>query len=177
MSARSNPWRSRRMRTVVALAFLPMLSGCLYGFNAGTGLALETVAILPFENSTTRLELTQEIHEQLLRELPRALGLRLAGEEVADAVVSGVIRDYALRAPNYRQGSVQGDRPQVLQREVSLSVSVQVLDVDENLILWESTNLRTEGQYLEASEDEEVGKAEALELLVQKIVDGLQSNW
>ena len=70
-----------------------------------------------------------------------------------------------------------GERPQVLQREVSLAVSVRVLDVQENLILWENTSLRTEGQFLEASEDEEVGKTLALELLVQKIVDGLQSNW
>ncbi len=175
-------WRRFRRRSgirrLLALGLLvPGLSGCVYGFNAGTGFALDTIAILPFENSTTRLELTQEIHEQLLRELPSALGLRLAGEEVADAVVSGVIRDYTLRAPNYRAGAQQGDRPQVLQRQVTLSVSVQVLDVQENLILWESTSLRAEGQYLEASEDEEVGKLEALEVLVQQIVDGLQSNW
>ena len=165
-------------RSVALLGLLvPALGGCLYGFNAGTGIELETVAILPFENATTRLELTQEVHELLLRELPRALGLRLAGEDVADAVVRGSIRDYTLRAPNYRAGAQQGDRPQVLQREVSLVVAVEILDVAQNLILWESTSLRTEGQYLEASEDEEVGKDEALELLVQKIVDGLQSNW
>lgn len=164
-------------RGLAAALVAAAASGCLYGFNAGTGFELETVAILPFENETTRLELTQEVHDLLLRELPRALGLRLAGEDVADAVVRGTIRDYALRAPNYRAGAQQGDRPTVVQREVSLVVSVEILDVEQNLILWENTSLRTEGQYIEASESEEAGKEEALELLIQRIVDGLQSNW
>lgn len=159
------------------MTLLPAMGGCVYGFNAGTGLDLQTIAILPFENETTRLELTQELHEILLRELPRTLGLRLAGEESADAVVTGTIRDYTLRAPNYRGGGTQGDRPDVLQREVSLSVAVQILDVERNLILWDDGALRAEGQYLEASEEEEVAKLEALDLLVQRIVDGLQSNW
>ena len=135
------------------------------------------LVVLPFDNETTRLELTQEIHELLLSELPAALGLRLAGEDVADAVVRGTIRDYSLRAPNYRPGAQQGDRPEVLQREVTLVVSVEVLDVAQNLILWDNSSLRTAGQYLEASESEDVGKQEALELLIQGIVDGLQSNW
>jgi hypothetical protein len=175
-------WRRFRLTSGVRKAALlgllaPGLSGCLYGFNAGTGFQLNTIAILPFENETTRFELSQEIHELLLRELPGALGLTLAGEAVADAVLSGTVRDYTLRAPNYRAGAQQGDRPQVLQRQVSLSVAVQVLDVTENLVLWESTSLRTQGQYIEGSEDEDVAKLEALELLVQGIVDGLQSNW
>ena len=165
------------IRSLLALAVLPLFSGCIYGFNAGTGLDLRTIAILPFENETTRLELAQEIHDNLLQQLPRALGLQLAGEQVADAVVTGVVRNYELRAPNYQQGAGQGSRPQVLQREVSLAVSVRVLDVEQNLILWENTSLRTQGQYLEASETEDVGKTQALQLLVQEIVDGLQSNW
>ena len=168
---------SGRSRVVAALLATPVLSGCLYGFNAGTGLELETIAILPFENETTRLELTQELHDLLLRNLPGALGLRLAGEDVADAIVTGTIRDYGLRAPNYRGGGDPGQAPEVLQREVNVVVAVQILDVERNLILWDDPSLRTEGQYLEGSEDEETAKLQALDLMVQRIVDGLQSNW
>jgi hypothetical protein len=171
------PTISGRIRVLAALALLPSLSGCLYGFNAGTGLDLETIAVVPFENETTRLELTQELHELLLRNLPGALGLVLAGEEVADAVVTGTIRDYSLRAPNYRGGGDPGSSPEVLQREVTLVTAVQILDVERNVILWDDTSLRTEGQYLEGSEDEETAKLQALDLMVQRIVDGLQSNW
>ena len=159
----------------LALAFL---AGCNYSFRAGSGFPehVRTVAVLPFENETARFELTQEVHEALLRQLPRALGLNQAGEEQADAVVTGVIRNYDLTSPLYRQGT-QTQNVQVLQREVVLSVSVQILDQQQNVVLWEQPQMRVLGQYLEASESEDVGRVEAIELLVQEIVDGAQSNW
>jgi hypothetical protein len=56
-------------------------------------------------------------------------------------------------------------------------VAVEIVDLVENIILWESRSVIAQGQFLEASETEEVGRAEAIELLIQKIVDGAQSNW
>ena len=47
----------------------------------------------------------------------------------------------------------------------------------ENVILWESSSVVAQGEFLEASETEEIGRIQAIELLVQKIVDGAQSNW
>ena len=183
MTVLRRQWAGRRRRsapvlpwTCVALVGL-WASGCNYSFRAGSGFPdyIRTVAVLPFENETPRFELTQEVHEALLRQLPRSLGLNQAGEEVADAVVSGVIRTYDLTSPLYRQG--QQERVEVLQREVVLVVSVEILDQRENIILWESTQIRVQGQYLESGETEEVGRTEAIELLVQEIVDGAQSNW
>jgi hypothetical protein len=153
---------------------------CNYSFRAGAGFPehIRTVAILPFENDTNppRFELTDEIHQLLMRELPRALGVQLASEDVADAVVRGTIMRYDLTAPNYRQGG-RGNAAQVLQRQVRLAIEVEIIDLQENVILFEDRGLSAEGQYLEASETEEIGRAEAIELLVQKIVDGAQSNW
>ena len=167
---------SRAIGAAVAAALTA--GGCNYSFISGAGLPshVRTVAILPFENDTGRFELTQEIHEALLRQLPRALGLNPAGEETADAVISGTIVGYNLTAPLYRRGQ-QAETIQVLQREVVLQAKVEILDREEYTILWDNSNLRVVGQYLDASETEEVGRAEAIELLVQKIVDGAQSNW
>lgn len=152
-------------------------SGCNYSFRAGSFPDyIETVAIVPFENDTDRFELTQEVHQALLQELPGALGVQLAGEEYADAVVRGTITSYTLTAPLYRSGGT-GQRAEVLQRQVTIRVEVQILDTHENRILWEDRGVSTQGEYLEASENEAVGKNEAIELLVQKIVDGAQSNW
>ncbi len=64
----------------------------------------------------------------------------------------------------------------MLQRQVNIRVEVELIDLVENLILWDGRGLSTLGQYLEG-EPEEVGRAEAIELLVQRIVDGAQSNW
>ncbi len=152
-------------------------TGCNYSFQSGSFPDhIRTIAILPFENDTNRFELTQEIHEQLLRELPRALGVTNAGEGVADAIVQGRIVRYDLTTPLFRPGE-QRDQVDVLQRQVSIRVEVELIDIDQNVILWDDLGLTTEGQYLEESETEEVARAEAIELLVQRIVDGAQSNW
>ena len=58
-----------------------------------------------------------------------------------------------------------------------LVVAVEILDRQNNTILWEGPQIRVLGQYLDASETEDVGRVEAIELLVQEIVDGAQSNW
>jgi hypothetical protein len=46
----------------------------------------------------------------------------------------------------------------------------------ENVVVWDDLSLSTQGQYLE-DDGEEVGRIEAIKLLVQRIVDGAQSNW
>ncbi len=160
------------LTVIAALA----VTGCNYGFRSGSFPDhIRTVAILPFDNDTNRFELTQEIHEELLRELPRALGVTNAGEDVADAVVRGRIVRYDLTAPLFRAGQ-QDNQVDVLQRQVSIRVEVELIDLVENVILWDDRSLTTQGQYLEG-ESEEIGRAEAIELLVQRIVDGAQSNW
>lgn len=182
-AGRVGPGDGNRRRTGVPVAALLAAiaigaGSCNYSFIAGAGLPdhIRTVAILPFENETGRFELTQEIHDALLRELPRALGLNPAGEETADAIVSGTILHYQLTAPLYRRGQQQ-ESVEVLQREVVLQVSVELLDRENYTILWDDSRLRVVGQYLDASETEDVGRTEAIELLVQEIVDGAQSNW
>ena len=163
----------------VFLIILPF-SGCFYGFQAGAGFpdTVKTVAIVPFElgPNVTRPELTDEIFNLLLREFPRSQGLQPAGEDVADAVVRGTITRYSVSTPSYRAGA-GGQVPTVLQRQVSLTVEVQIINLVDNEILWESSSVSVQGEYLEESETEDVGRNIAIELLVQRIVDGAQSNW
>ena len=167
----------RSFLTTLSLGGLWAATGCNYSFRSGSFPEhIRSVAILPFDNDTTRFELTQEIHEQLLRDLPRALGITNAGEDVADAIVRGTITRYNLSTPLFRPGA-QRNQVDVLQRQVSVSISVEFIDVASNEILWDDPSLSVQGQYLEESESEDDGRAEAIELLVQRIVDGAQSNW
>ena len=164
-------------RVMGGLAFIVALAagGCNYGFRSGSFPDhIRTVAILPFDNDTNRFELTQEIHDELLRALPSALGVTNAGEDLADAVVRGRILRYDLTAPLFRAN--QNNQVDVLQRQVNIRVEVELIDLVENVILWDNRGLSTLGQYLEG-EPEEIGRMEAIELLVQRIVDGAQSNW
>ena len=152
-------------------------SGCMYSFRAGSFPPphIRTIAIEPFDNETPRFELSAELYDQLLRNLPGALGIRTAGADVADAIVRGSINRYDVVAPNYRAGQ-PGQPASVLQRQVNISVSVQIIDLVQNVVLWESSNVTARGEYPEGS-PEDGGRTRAIELLVQEIVDGAQSNW
>ena len=70
-----------------------------------------------------------------------------------------------------------GELPQVLMRMVTLTVEVQIINQVDNVILWESSSVSVQGEFLEDSGTEDEGRATAIELLVQRIVDGAQSNW
>jgi hypothetical protein len=168
----------RRGASGLGLALSILASGCLYSFQAGAGFPeyVETVAIVPFENQTTRPEITDEVFQALLRDFPASQGLQPAGEDVADAVVRGTIKRYELNTPSYRPGAA-GQNPQVLQRQVTLVVEVQVINLVDNVILWEGSNISVRGEYQENVDTEEAGRALAIELLVQRVVDGAQSNW
>ena len=177
-SVRASTLRKPTAGLAIALAMLPVFTGCMYSFQAGAGFPdyVKTVAIVPFENETTRPEITDEVFSQLLREFPRSQGLQPAGEDVADAVVRGTIRRYDVSTPSYRSGGT-GNVPEVLQRQVSLSVEVQIINVVDNEILWESSSIVVQGEFLEESQTEDEGRVVAIELLVQRIIDGAQSNW
>lgn len=176
MDRRTFPRVSRAL-VLGAYALLPALSGCNYSFRAGSFPPphIETIAIEPFENETTRFEVTGELYDQLLRSLPGSLGIRTAGADVADAIVRGRINRYDVTAPNYRAGQ-PGQAATVTQRQVTIAVSVEIVDLVENVILWESSNVSGRGEYPEGS-PEDGGRLRAIELLVQEIVDGAQSNW
>jgi outer membrane lipopolysaccharide assembly protein LptE/RlpB len=158
------------------LLILAATSGCNYTLRAGAGLPphVRTVAVIPFENETDRFELPQEVFEAILRDVPRSFGVQTAGEPHADAVIRGTVRRYSVDAPSYRSGE-QG--AQVVERQVTLAVEVQVVDRVNNVILWEDRALQARGEFLEASELEETGREIAVDRLVRAIIDGLQSNW
>ena len=165
------------VRAVRAFALALLCGGCIYQFRGGNFPEhIRTLAVDPVENQTARLEVTGELNEQLFRILPAALGVRAASSDEADAVVRVNILRYEVNAPNYRPG-VGGQRAEVLQRQVSITAQVQIVDQVNNEIYWEAPTLRADGQFLETTENEEVGRAEAIRTLVQSIVDGAQSKW
>ncbi|MDZ7779845.1 MAG: LptE family protein [Gemmatimonadota bacterium] len=157
------------------LAVVP--TACNYSFQAGSFPPphVRTIAIEPFENETDRFEVAGELYDELVRSLPGALGVNTAGLNVADAVVRGSVTRYDVQAPNYRAGA-GGAAAEVLQREVRIAIRVEIVDRVENVILWESGSETAQGLFAEGAPEEE-GRREAIDQLVQAIVDGAQSNW
>lgn len=101
------------------------------------------------------------------------LGLRLAGESTADAVVRGRVVRYDPDVPlTLRPGERQVE---VTQRQVQLTVDVEIIDQREGKPLWAKRGLTVVGEYRPPQEAE--GRKIALQKLVTDIVDGAQSQW
>lgn len=102
------------------------------------------------------------------------LGLRPAGEDLADAIVRGSITRYDPDLPVAFQGG-QANQVDVTRRLVRLTVSVEIYDQEANRTLWERNSLTLEGDY--ETGQEQAGIDLALDRLVTDIVDGAQSQW
>lgn len=164
------------MRTCASLLVL-LASACgVYTFTGGGGLPshVDTIAIIPFDNETTQFTLTQELTQALLDEVPGRLGLDLSDESTADAIMRGTIMRYDERAVNF---DAEEGGPQIFQRRVDISVSVEIYDAVEDRVLWSSRSLSAAGEYEPDSQNEQQGRQIAIEELVRRIIDGAQSQW
>jgi len=149
------------------------LAGCLYGFAGGVLPNVKTVAIVPFENDTPEPALTQEVNEAVREAIQGRLGLRLAGEANADAVVRGrVVRYDPDVAVAFQPGQGQAT---VTRRKVSVTVNVEIVNQREGKTVWKRDGLSVEGEYDPGQEVQ--GRKLALQKLVNDIVDGAQSQW
>jgi len=168
------PRRSFRLLSgAVAASAALCLSGCLYGFAGGGLPNVKTVAILPFENDTPEPALTQEVSDAVRDALEHRLGLRVATEATADAIVRGRVVRYDPDVPLAIQPG-QG-RVTVTKRKVQLTVDVEIVNQCENTTVWKRQGLSVEGEYDPPQEAQ--GRKVALQKLVDDIVDGAQSQW
>lgn len=149
-----------------------LLAGCPYGFQGGTLPNVKTVAILPFENDTPEPALTQEVSEAVRQALEGRLGLRVATEATADAIVRGRVVRYDPDVPISFQPGV--GQVTVTKRKVQITVDVEILNQREGTTVWKGQVL-ADGEYTPPQEAD--GRKLALQKLVTSIVDGAQSQW
>ena len=163
------------MRRFGAYSFLIFVSACLpYGF-AGGGLPshIRTVAVIPFENLTATPELQQEVALALRTELRKQLGLREAAESRASAVVRGTIQRYETDIPIGYSATNQNQTS--ARRQLQISVDIEMIDQASGKALWQRKGLLVEGQYEERGETE--GRKQAIERIINEVIQGAQSQW
>jgi hypothetical protein len=164
---------------LAAIALLALAAAaCNYGFTGGGGFPphVRTLYIAPLENETVQFDIDQQIYRILSERLPRALGVRLAGERAADAVMRATVTAYEDVAQNYRPGQQQGS-VEVIQHQVQVRLNLQIIDVRQNVILFESQGITGRGEYRPDTQSDEVARTRAIETLIQQIIDGAQSQW
>lgn len=170
---------ARRARSPgAALLALSLLAGCMYSFTGG-GLPghVNRVYIQPFENETPYQNLTSDLLREMQDRLPGSLGVRLSSEQTADAIVRGTLRSAEEQTTNFDPQPDPTGRIQRLEARVQISFDAEIFDVRNDQVLWRGSGLTAIGNFEPGREDVDDGRKKALELVVQKIVEGAQSQW
>ena len=164
---------ARRRALVGVLALILAIIGC-YGF-AGGGLPphVKTVAVLSFDNETAAPELPLELQEALRDGLRSRLGLRAASEARASAIVRGRITRFE---PDIPVGfSSNPNQATSARRRLRVQVDVEIVDQVTGKTLWSRTGMQAEGEYADGSEEN--GRRQAVERIVNDVIEGAQSQW
>ncbi|MET0398437.1 MAG: LPS assembly lipoprotein LptE [Longimicrobiaceae bacterium] len=171
------PGSPGRLASLLAAAAL-LLSGCLYSFTGG-GLPpnIRTMAVIPFENGTTEPVLSTDVQLRLQDQIPRKLGVRLADQRSADAVLRGRITGFDETTPSFRPNPGPGERVDVTGKQVRITFEAEIFDVKQDRSLWKGSGISALGTYQPNSEQAQAGRQRAIDEMVQKILEGAQSQW
>ena len=163
-----------RRSGVLSAILLTMVACMPYGF-AGGGLPshVRTVAVIPFENLTSVPEVQEELANALRSQLRERLGLREAAETRASALVRGTIQRYEADIPI---GFSATNKAQTsARRQLQISIDIEMIDQVTGKTLWQQKGLMKDGQYEERAEA--AGRKQAIDRLVNDVIQGAQSQW
>jgi hypothetical protein len=150
----------------------------MYGFVGG-GLPshVRRVYIEAFDNDTPYQTLTSDLLRSMQERLPGNLGVRLAAEQTADAIIRGRLRSADEQTTNFNPTPDASGRIQRLEARVQISFDAEIFDVRENRVLWRGTGITAIGAFDPNRENVDIGRRKALDEVVQKLVEGAQSQW
>jgi outer membrane lipopolysaccharide assembly protein LptE/RlpB len=172
------PGRRRVRDAVVLTALLGLLSGCNYSFTGG-GLPqhIRRVYIEPFENNTPYPGLESILLRELQDRFPGSLGVRLASQSNADAVVRGKLNSAEEQTTNINPNTDASGRIGRLEAQVQVSFDAEIYDVQNDAVLWRGNGITSLGTFTPPGEDVEDGRRKALQQAVQRLIEGAQSQW
>ncbi|HEX7241867.1 MAG TPA: LPS assembly lipoprotein LptE [Longimicrobiaceae bacterium] len=156
-----------------------LLAGCFYSLTGG-GLPphIRSLAVSQFENGTAEPGLNTDVQLGLQDQVPRKLGVRLADQRVADAVLRGRITGFDETTPAFSANPAgQREQVNVALREVRLTFEAEIYDLRNDASLWKGSGVTAIGSYRPGSEQSIAGRTRAVDEMIQKIIEGAQSQW
>lgn len=164
----------QRFWQVGAVAICLVAAGCGYSFKPGqVREGLKTVAVAYFENHSTEPDVEVTLTEAVLRGLIEDRTLRIADEEVADAILYGTIRRYA-----YHEAFFAEDR-QAVEYRVDVDVEVQMVDRRTQEVIVQPTRVQGTGSYYleDGPEGEQAARNQAAEMIIRGILNLVVEEW
>jgi hypothetical protein len=169
----------RRALSASAVALVALsAAGCFYKFTGG-GLPshIRTVYVDLFENTTSDELLRPDVQRALQQQLPRDLGVRLAPQASADAIIRGRITGYDEQTVNVDPNTDPRGRLQTRQRRLQLTFDAEIFDIRNDKAIWRGNSVAAVGNWDPQSQTVSVARQEAITDVVRKIVAGAQSQW
>ena len=150
----------------------------MYSFTGG-GLPghVRRVYIEPFDNDTPYQTLTSDLLRTMQERLPGNLGVRLSSQQTADAIIRGRIRSADEQTTNFSPTPDPTGRIQRLEARVQVSFDAEIYDVRNDAVLWRGNGITAVGNFDPVRETVDLGRRKALDEVVQKLVEGAQSQW
>jgi hypothetical protein len=176
-----SPMRSGLRRAWAASAAVLLAlsaTGCIYKFTGG-GLPshIRTVYVDLFDNSTTDELLRPDVQRALQQQLPRELGVRLAPQASADAIIRGRITGYDEQTVNIDPNTGRNGTVQTRQRRLQLVFDAEIFDVHNDRPIWRGSSVAAVGNWDPQTQAVTVARTQAITDVVRKIVQGAQSQW
>jgi hypothetical protein len=169
----------RRALSVSAALLLALSAGgCIYKFTGG-GLPshIHTGYVDLFENSTTDELLRPDVQRALQQQLPRELGVRLAPQASADAIIRGRITGYDEMTVNIDPNTGPRGTVQTRQRRLQLTFDAEIYDIRNDKPIWRGNSVAAVGNWDPQSQAVTIARQQAITDVVRKIVQGAQSQW
>ena len=132
---------------IVALLTCVLVTGCGYHVSGGRGsvssnfgYGIESVAVPVFKNETLRSGVEGVITNALVDELVNIIEIKSKAN--AEAVIKGVVESYELSARSYGDGDV------VSEYRLTVSYSVRLVRVTDNVVLWQDNMVSAYADFL-----------------------------
>ena len=164
----------RRILFTFMVGGLLLTAGCGYGFKSGqVREGLETVGVAFFENRSTEPDAEIALTEAVIRLLIEDRTIRIADEQVADAILYGIIRRYTFREAFF------GENRQAEEYRVDIEVEVQMVDRRSGETIIGPERVKGTGSFFleDGPEAEEQARLDAATMIVQGILNLVVEEW
>ncbi len=158
---------------IVIVSLLTLLSSCAYSFSSGLPSHIKNVAVPLFANETNEFGIAEEVTDRLVSALVRDGTLRVVVDESeASAVILGTIRVYSEEPFSYNR------EEEVDQYIIRITAEVRFHDRVKDEVLWESPRVFASATYPnEGPAERTTGLGEAIDLVVEEILNGIVAGW
>lgn len=143
----------------------------VYTFSPSALGGIKSTAIPLFENRTSEGGLSEDLTDKLTRAFIDDNTLRLVPESRADAVLRGAVVSYEFEAYTYDQNEV------VSEYIVRVALDVGFFEKKNAKVIWEEKRMTNWGTYNSVTGTEDDGKEEALNKLVEDILNKTVKGW